>query len=273
MPSRSDLEIKSRFFLGLGLLSLVVVLLLRLLLPVLVIAALGAGGYWLWRQQQQQQQQRQARLDAKFYQLLRQQQGHISVLDFAMYAQIHGAAAQTYLNAQAQAFLAHFETTVHGDIIYVFNLATMPGSHRATPAEAAWAYAEQARSERVRAEKAQVAWANAKQIRTLSQLSKQEMSARYSAKENLSAQSAGQSAGQSVGSLPVHKVLAARKLASHHLVRLPHEGISAPDSAPSLKSAEGEPENLAASRMAPEPGASEPITRPVITIEVPAVRG
>jgi hypothetical protein len=290
MPSRSDLEIKSRLFLGLGLLSLVV-LLLRLLLPVFVIAALGAGGYWLWRQwkqQQQQQQRRQARLDAKFYQLLRQQQGHISVLDFAMFAQINGAAAQSYLNAQAQAFLAHFETTVRGDIIYVFNLATMPGpsSHRFTPAETAWAYAEQAHSARMRAKKAQTAWANAKQIRTLSQLSKQEMKADHASKERQSShQSAGRSAngsgnrsGNRSASLPIHKALATRKLASHRLVRLPHEGISAPDSVPPLKSAQGkaQPDDWAVSPTI-EPGASEPVTTPIITpiitIEVPAVRG
>lgn len=283
MPSRSDLEIKSRLVLGLGLLSLVVVLLLKLLLPVLVIAGLGAGGYWLWRQwkqQQQQQQRRQARLDAKFYQLLRQQQGHISVLDFAMYAQIHGAAAQDYLNAQAQAFLAHFETTARGDIIYVFNLVAMQGNsggHRAAQAEAAWAYAEQARSKRVQAEKAQAAWANAKQIRVLSQLSKQEIQEKegHFPRENL---------GQRIDNLPqdlasqiaepAHKTLASRKLPSHHLVRLPHEGpherMPAPISAPLIKSAQGDDlsDDLTASPAAP---AQNP--EPIITIEVPAVRG
>ncbi len=182
MPPRYDLEIKSRLVLGLALLSLVVVLLLRLLLPVLLIAGIGAGGYWLWRQWQQQQRKRQrqqAQLNAKFYQLLQRQQGRISVLDFAMFAKIEGVAAQSYLNAQTQAFSAYFETTVQGDIIYVFNLAAVRGeserSPRPTPPVAPWTYADQVSAERVRAEKAQTAWANAKQIRTLRQLSQRDL--------------------------------------------------------------------------------------------------
>ncbi len=195
MPSRSDLEIKSRLVLGLGLLSLVVVLLLRLLLPLLAIAGLGAAGFWLWRQfckKQQHKQRQQARINAKFYQLLQQQQGRISVLDFAMRTQLDGAAAQAYLNTQAQSFSAFFETTPQGDLIYVFSSAAVRGS--ASQAEAVWAYseqtyseqarAEQARAEQIRAqeihaqrvhaEKTQTAWNNAKQIRTLRQLAKKE---------------------------------------------------------------------------------------------------
>lgn len=179
MPSHSDLAIKSRLALGVGLLSLVVVLLLRLLLPVLAISGLAAAGYWLWRQQQRRHRQRQrhqARLNTKFYQLLQQQQGRISVLDFAMYSRLDGGAAQAYLNAQAQAFSAYFETTPRGDIIYVFNVAAVPGEphHTAAQAEAAWAHAESAHMQRTREEKAQAAWANARQIRTLRQLSQRD---------------------------------------------------------------------------------------------------
>ena len=111
MPSRSDLEIKSRLFLGLGLLGIVAILLLRILLPLLLIIGFGAGAFWLWQQyrkKKQRQQRQQARINAKFYQLLRQQQGRISVLDFAIRTQLDGAAAQAYLNTQAQAFSAFF---------------------------------------------------------------------------------------------------------------------------------------------------------------------
>lgn len=179
MPSRSNLEIKARLVLGVGLLGLVVVLLLKLLLPVLALVGLAAGSYYLWQQwrrQQQQQQRRQNRINAQFYQLLQQQQGRISVLDFAMRTQLTGEAAQDYLNVQAQAFSAFFETTAQGDIIYVFNLGAVrqPAQHRpASQAEAAWAYAEQVRAERVQAEKTHAAWTNAKQIRTLRQISQQ----------------------------------------------------------------------------------------------------
>ncbi len=175
MPSHSDLEIKSRLVLGLGFLSLVVILLLRLLLPVLAFSGLGAVGYWLWRQQQKRkrrQQRHQARLNTKFYQLLRRQQGRISVLDFAMHTRLDGTAAQAYLNNQAQAFSACFETTLRGDIIYVFNVAAVHGDshYSSSPAESAWAYAEGPYGAKAH-EKTQAAWANAKQIRTLRQLS------------------------------------------------------------------------------------------------------
>ena len=205
MPSHSDLEIKSRLALGLGLLSLVVILLLRLLLPVLAISGLGAASYWLWRQQQRRHRQRQrhqARLNTKFYQLLQRQQGRISVLDFAMHSRLDGTSAQAYLNAQAQAFSAYFETTLRGDIIYVFNVATVPGGaphHATAQAEAAWAHAESAHMQRAREEKAQAAWANAKQIRTLRQLSQRDSEQR----SNASAPPSTDISGGDTAQLPV----------------------------------------------------------------------
>ena len=175
MHSRSDLEIKLRLVLGLILLSLVVFLLLRLLLPVLAIAGFIAGGYWLWQQyrnQQQRYQRQQARIHAQFYQLLRQQHGRISVLDFAMRTRLSGADAQDYLNIQAQAFSAFFETTMSGDLIYVFNSTH---SDRVSQAQAYQTRVQEERvqAERAHAQQAQTAWTNAKQIRTLRQLSKQ----------------------------------------------------------------------------------------------------
>ncbi|MEM9089267.1 MAG: hypothetical protein AAGC93_11030 [Cyanobacteria bacterium P01_F01_bin.53] len=178
---RAQRILKSRFVLALSITSLVVVVLvnwipaLAITLPMLGILAIG---YWLqqqWQKEEHQQQKQQARLDAKFYQLLQQQQGHISVMEFAMQAQINGEAAQAYLNRQAQAFSAYVETRLPGNMIYVFSLAALQGlpSHHAIQAEAAWAYAEQARVEKTKTEQAHAAWVNAKQIRTLHQLSHQ----------------------------------------------------------------------------------------------------
>lgn len=263
MRPHSDLEIKSRLVLGLGLLSLVVVLLLRLLLPVLIVGGLGVGGYWLWRQwqnQRQKQQRRQTRLNAKFYQLLRQQQGRISVLDFAMSAKLEGTAAQAYLNDQAQAFSAYFETTGQGDIIYVFNLAVVQGGQppgaqtypQAAQAEAAWAYAEQTRARQARAEQAQSAWASAKQIRTLRQLSQCDL------KQKAAAQ----------GERPAHSP--ARS------VRLPHEGIETVASAgkhesPNALSGERLDESEPSSTILRERASEAPDA--VVTIDVSAVQG
>ncbi len=155
---------------GLGLIAFV--LLLRLLLPVLLLMSLGALGYGIWRtvhRHRQQQRRRQARLNTQFYQLLKRQQGRISALDFAMFTQTDGIAAQSYLNEQAQAFSAYCETTIQGDIVYVFSLATVDQpTHRET-AQAAWA--EQARVQRAHFERKRAAWISAKQMRSLRQLS------------------------------------------------------------------------------------------------------
>ena len=175
MHSRSDMEIKLRLVLGLILLSLLVVVLLRLLLPVLAIAGFLSGGYWLWQQyrnQQQRYQRQQARIHAQFYQLLRQQQGRISVLDFAMRTRLSGADAQDYLNQQAQAFCAFFETTLSGDLIYVFTSSHAERTYQAQVYQSR-VQTERAQAERAYAQQAQTAWTNAKQIRTLRELSKQ----------------------------------------------------------------------------------------------------
>ncbi len=160
MASPSELESKSRLILGLGLLSLGLVWLLKLLWPALVLVGLGIGCYWLWHHQRRKYRaywRRQNRLSEKFCQLLQQRQGRVSALEFAMHTRINSREAQRYLHAQAQAFNAFFERTMHGDIVYIFDLAVVfslepalappvyaPSSHRlVTPAEMAWAYAEQ----------------------------------------------------------------------------------------------------------------------------------
>lgn len=191
---------KSNVFLGLSLASLMVVLLLKwipALAMTLPIFGISAVSYWLWtefQQDQDQRKKRQARVDAKFYKLLRQQQGRISVLDFAMHAQLTGPAAQAYLNRQAQTFSAYIDTGstgisatstgAPGNLVYVFELTgllmdlsgsdvtTAVGDRSPRQAEAVWAIAEQTRRQQTRMNQAQAAWANAKQIRTLHQLSR-----------------------------------------------------------------------------------------------------
>ena len=155
---------------GLGLIAFV--LLFRLLLPVLLLMGLMAIGYWIWRtvhRHHQQQRRRQARLNTQFYQLLKRQQGRISALDFAMFTQTDGLVAQNYLNEQAQAFSAYCETTIQGDIVYVFNLATIDQPTHYDNVQAAWA--EQARAQKAHFESKRAAWISAKQMRSLRQLS------------------------------------------------------------------------------------------------------
>ena len=153
-------------FAGLGLIAFV--LLLRLLLPMLLLLGLLALGYWIWRtahRYHQRRRRRQARLNTQFYQLLRRQQGRISALDFAMFAQTDGLTAQGYLNEQAQAFSAYCETTVQGDIVYVFNLAAIAQLTQHENAQIAWA--EQAQAQRAYVERKKAAWISAKQMEAL----------------------------------------------------------------------------------------------------------
>ncbi|MGB3296908.1 MAG: hypothetical protein WBA76_01470 [Phormidesmis sp.] len=285
MQPRSDLEMKSRLILGIGLLSLVVVLLLRLLLPLLAIVGLGAVGYWLWqlrRKRQQQQARLNARLNAQFYQLLQQQQGRISVLDFAMCTQLDGAAAQAYLNTQAQAFSAFFETTPQGDIVYVFFSPAASGpTHQAHP-EAVWAYSAQAKVEQAHIEKAHAAyaahtaathtaWSNAQQIRTLH--SKQTAAAKGTAKSAISVDLKAPSSPKRTQSDR------APESASKPVIKLPKES-GYPDPKPTAKKAALAPVNQALQDNASQPLVNQsPIIRGraysaddrIVTIDVTAI--
>ncbi|MEO0456289.1 MAG: hypothetical protein AAF152_06845 [Cyanobacteria bacterium P01_A01_bin.114] len=118
----ADLESKIRLALGMCVLAVLVLLLLRLLLPWLLIGSVTVGSYLFWQRWRRQRQLHRAFLHSQFYQLIKKQQGQISVLDFAMQTQISGDEAKDYLNAQAKAFYASFEPTLQGDIVYVFNL-------------------------------------------------------------------------------------------------------------------------------------------------------
>ena len=145
-------------------------LLLRLLLPLLLLLGFGALGCWTWRvihRYHQRQRRRQARLNAQFYQLLKRQQGRISALDFAMFARLDGLEAQDYLNEQAQAFSAYGETTMQGEVVYVFNLAAIAQPTQYETAQAAWALAERTRAQRAYLERKQAAWISAQQMSAL----------------------------------------------------------------------------------------------------------
>lgn len=115
-------DLQTKVFLGMGavLLLLLFLWILKLLLPWLMLIGLIGGGIWLWRRWDTQKQTQQRLLNGMFYDLLRQHQGRISILDFAMAAEISPRDAKAYLDARAQELSALFEPTEHGDIIYAF---------------------------------------------------------------------------------------------------------------------------------------------------------
>ena len=153
---------------GLGLIALA--LLIKLLLPLWLLVGSFGFCYWLWRmahRYHQRRRRRQARLNAQFYQILKRQQGRVSALDFAMFAQIEGIDAQDYLHEQAQSFSAYCETTVQGDIVYIFDLAAVSRPTQYETAQFAWTWAEQVRARQAHMERQRAAWISAQQMRAL----------------------------------------------------------------------------------------------------------
>jgi len=98
----------------------------RILVPLLPIVVPMAGGWWVWRRYHTQHRQQQDTLDRVFYELLRQHQGRMMVLDFAIATQLSAVAAQQYLDAKAREFAARYEVTQTGDIFYVFPTLQLP---------------------------------------------------------------------------------------------------------------------------------------------------
>ncbi len=101
----------------------------RAVVPLLIwLVPMGCGlcGLWAWRRYQWQLVQRQKALDGVFYELLRQHQGRMMVLDLAIATQLTAAAAQQYLDTKAREFTARYEVTQTGDVFYTFPTLQLP---------------------------------------------------------------------------------------------------------------------------------------------------
>jgi len=83
----------------------------------------ATGGWLIWNAYRQQQQQDRDRLRSAFFHLLRQGNGHLTVLQFAMETGLDGEAARTYLDQRAREFSATFEVTEDGKLFYDFAIS------------------------------------------------------------------------------------------------------------------------------------------------------
>ncbi|MGF1519008.1 MAG: hypothetical protein ACFCVB_14575 [Nodosilinea sp.] len=92
------------------------VLLVRLLLPWLVVGGLIGLALWGW----QRRRAREIALHQVFYAQIAAHQGRISVLDFAIAAQLTGSEARQFLDQRAKDFWGDFEPTPGGDVLYTF---------------------------------------------------------------------------------------------------------------------------------------------------------
>lgn len=102
---------------GLGL------LMLGLSWRLFVIIAVGSGITWIIRYYYQQHQKQQACLNATFYQLIQENQGHITALDLAMNSQLPGKVVQEFLDERAKEFGPELEITEQGGLLYYFPTA------------------------------------------------------------------------------------------------------------------------------------------------------
>lgn len=89
----------------------------------------GVGGWMAWSLHQQAQKEKSNRLQSSFYQVLKKGNGQLTVLQFAMEAQLTGTAARQYLDEQAREFNANFEVNERGEIFYYFNIGKID-AHR-----------------------------------------------------------------------------------------------------------------------------------------------
>lgn len=91
------------------------------------------GGWLAWRLHQQAQQEQRDRLQSIFFRLIKQADGYINVLGFAMEAQLTGIAAKQYLDERAREFNATFDVDEEGGISYRFNLGKLSLHDAAAP--------------------------------------------------------------------------------------------------------------------------------------------
>lgn len=81
-----------------------------------------SGGFLLWRLRQQNQKEISDRLQDIFFQLIKENQGNITVLRFAMETKLSGEAAKKYLDGQVKEFNGTLEVSDRGDISYQFDI-------------------------------------------------------------------------------------------------------------------------------------------------------
>jgi large subunit ribosomal protein L7/L12 len=89
---------------------------------VLGIPATVWGGWLAWSLYQQRQNEGKNRLHSTFYRLLQEGNGKITVIRFALEAQLSAAVAQQYLDEKAKEFDADFGVSEEGSIFYYFSL-------------------------------------------------------------------------------------------------------------------------------------------------------
>jgi hypothetical protein len=82
----------------------------------------SGGGWLIWGLRRQNRKLLSQHLQSTFYHLVEQNQGCISVLNFAKEANITGTEARQYLDSKALEFNASFDLGKEGGIYYYFHI-------------------------------------------------------------------------------------------------------------------------------------------------------
>ncbi|XGV95004.1 MAG: ribosomal protein L7/L12 [Leptolyngbya sp. BL-A-14] len=93
------------------------------------------GGWLVVNGRRKQEQEARDRLQTTFFNLLKQGNGRITALSFAMATGLTGAMAKAYLDERAHEFSANFDVDDEGNMFYRFNLGgvSLPGSSSNAP--------------------------------------------------------------------------------------------------------------------------------------------
>lgn len=90
---------------------------------VLGLPAWAGGGWMIYRERQQQRQAEHDRLRQTFFRLLKEGNGHLTALQFAMETGLTGKTATAYLDERAKEFQATFSVSEAGQLSYYFDLS------------------------------------------------------------------------------------------------------------------------------------------------------
>ena len=86
------------------------------------IPPIALGGWLIFDGQRRSKQEEYERLQSTFFKLLKQGNGRITALGFAMETGLTGAMAKAYLDERAEEFTANFDVDDEGNMSYRFNL-------------------------------------------------------------------------------------------------------------------------------------------------------
>jgi len=102
------------------------------------LAPSALGGWLVIGGRRRSEQEEHDRLQTTFFKLLKQGNGRITALGFAMETGLTGALAKAYLDERANEFSANFDVDDEGNMFYRFNLAgvSLPGSGSKTQQKA-----------------------------------------------------------------------------------------------------------------------------------------